>query len=117
VPDECHRRQSRPLGGHENLLRREFHDMTSRSESDIAQVRATASQIVLRLQNDPTFAESIRENPVSTLQAAGLPESSVNDFLHEIDSSAEVAGYIMKTVGVGHEEDECSVTCIFTYLL
>lgn len=80
---------------------------------DMDQARETAKSIAQRVQSDPGFKQQVESDPQGTLTAAGLPESTVNEFMHEgIAQKAietDVSGY-------SHLEPDCSYTCAFTCL-
>lgn len=77
------------------------------SQNEAAQIRAKATEIVQRMQADPAFREQVMENPVTTLQSAGIPDEAINDFTHELGATPEVSGYAMA--------GDCTVlSCIFT---
>lgn len=81
--------------------------MSNPNQNDAAQARARAREIAQRLENEPAFRDQVRESPVSTLTAAGLPEQALPDFLREINVEPEVSGYMMMS-GCGHT---CEITC------
>jgi hypothetical protein len=66
---------------------------------DIEQARATARILAGRVQTDPTFLESILQDPISVLTSAGLPADFVEEFLVRAQLS-EVQGYTMLSCGL-----------------
>lgn len=68
------------------------------------ELRQRAREIVERLKTDESFRRSVEKDPAATLTAAGIPEKGVDEFTHELNEMAEVAGY----VGCPHT---CYVTC------
>jgi hypothetical protein len=66
---------------------------------DLEQLRALARQLANRVQNDPSFAESVLHDPVLALTSAGLPEDFVEEFLARTNLS-EVQGYLSPSCGL-----------------
>jgi hypothetical protein len=66
---------------------------------DIEQARAIARALAQRVQQEPAFAEQIRQDPTSILAAAGLPEEFVEEFLQQ-SQLAEVQGYLSPSCGL-----------------
>ncbi|GCE14649.1 hypothetical protein [Tengunoibacter tsumagoiensis] len=62
------------------------------SDQNLDQLRATARQLVERINSDSSFKEKVEKDPKGTLVAEGLPENAVGEFLHEANLT-DVAGY------------------------
>ncbi|MFW6074702.1 MAG: hypothetical protein ACOC9Y_03850 [Chloroflexota bacterium] len=63
------------------------------------EARETAKQLAHRLIDDPDFGQQVKDNPVATLTAAGLPEEGVDEFLGQFPAMAEVSGYQLEAAG------------------
>jgi hypothetical protein len=69
------------------------------SDNILEQVRAIARILAERAQTDSSFAESILQDPMATLMAAGLPAEFVEEFLARSELS-EVQGYLSPSCGL-----------------
>jgi hypothetical protein len=65
----------------------------------LEQARTIARLLAKRAQDDPTFAEQIREDPYAILSAAGLAEEFVPEFLEQTQLS-EIQGYSSPSCGL-----------------
>jgi hypothetical protein len=63
------------------------------------QLRNLARSLANRVQNEPEFAEQIREDPYAVLNAMGLPEEFVPEFLEQTQLS-EIQGYASLSCGL-----------------
>ncbi|MGH2479478.1 MAG: hypothetical protein ACRDHW_07485 [Ktedonobacteraceae bacterium] len=78
------------------------------SES-IEQMRAKAHELVERMNSDAEFQAQVRQNPESTLVAAGLSAEVVPNFLTETHlREAEVSGYLASWCLITH----CNTTVV-----
>ena len=68
-------------------------------DTDLGRARTMARILAHRAQTDPTFAESILQDPISTLTTAGLPAKFVAEFLERTQLS-EVQGYLSPSCGL-----------------
>jgi len=66
---------------------------------NLEQIRNIARSLARRAQEDPDFAEQIREDPYSVLNTAGLPEGFVPEFLEQTQLS-EIQGYGSPSCGL-----------------
>lgn len=69
------------------------------SDVDIEQTRAIARTLASRALTEPSFAESILQDPIATLTNAGLPADFVEEFLARTQLS-EVQGYFAPSCGL-----------------
>lgn len=78
--------------------------MSTVSTQEFARIRETIDGIVHRAKNDGAYLQQLRDAPVETLQAAGLSDDVIGEFLHEEGGpSAEVMAYM-----------DCVFTCLRT---
>lgn len=71
------------------------------SRQEVAQIRALIDEIAQRARSDGFYMQQLKDAPIETLQAAGLPDGAIEDVLHEGNlSDAEVTGYMF-----------CVITC------
>ncbi len=69
------------------------------SNIDLEQARVLARTLANRAQNDPSFAQRILQDPMTTLTRAGLPADFVEEFLARAELS-EVQGYLSPSCGL-----------------
>jgi hypothetical protein len=68
--------------------------MSTERPTNGEQLRATAETVVARIEQDPDFAQQIRDDPKGALLAAGVPEARINDeLLRAIEKTDDVSGY------------------------
>lgn len=65
----------------------------------LEEARTIARSLARRAQDDPVFAEQVRDNPYTVLNAAGLPEEFVQEFLEQTQLS-EIQGYSSPSCGL-----------------
>lgn len=65
------------------------------SEEELNQIRAAAESVMERARNDEAFLAELREDPITVLQAAGVPEGEARQIgLDELTfGDEEVAGF------------------------
>lgn len=86
--------------------------MSTPRKIDADQIRATANEIVERLKTDQAFATQLKEDPVTALSSAGMPDLAIPLFARELSSSADVSGYMQ-----GFPDPICltiGLSCILT---
>lgn len=88
--------------------------MSTPRRIDVEQVRKTAKEIVERLKTDPAFAAQLKEDPVTTLSSAGMPDLTIPFFVQELSELDDVSGYMQ-----GFPQPICSpigltLSCIYT---
>lgn len=71
---------------------------------DARDARAIARTVIQRVVGDAAFAESLRNDPRTTLISEGFPAWAVDDFVaHDLGLASDVEGYSM---------DRCAVTSL-----
>jgi|SwirhisoilCB2_FD_contig_41_5589963_length_757_multi_9_in_0_out_0_2 hypothetical protein len=73
-------------------------------KQNVQDVREKAREIGQRAKNDPQFMQEIKQDPMSTLEKAGLPQGAAADVVRE-EEGAEVSGYRL---------NDCTITCVST---
>ena len=73
------------------------------TQDQIDQARNQLKSWARTAKSDPGQMQQLKSDPVSTLQAAGVPEFAVGDFLKEEGIEAEVGAYA-----------GCLVSCVCT---
>jgi hypothetical protein len=68
-------------------------------QQSLERIRDIARSLARRAQDDPDFAEQVREDPYSVLNSSGLPEEFVPEFLEQTQLS-EVQGYASPSCGL-----------------
>jgi hypothetical protein len=59
----------------------------------LQQLRTQAQAIAERVKSDPEYLEHIKNDPVATLTAAGVPEDVVTSLIEGKTEEADVSGY------------------------
>jgi hypothetical protein len=77
------------------------------TQAQIDQARTQLKTWARDAKSDPGKMQKLKSDPVSTLQAAGVPEFAVGDFLKEEGIEAEVGAYARCLVSC-----VCSSCCI-----
>jgi hypothetical protein len=67
------------------------------------EIRAKTNEIVDRLKSDAEFRRQVEKDPAGMLQAAGLSEELMSDFVGGFGSAADVEA---------HLPPGCTVTCV-----
>lgn len=70
-------------------------------------VREKAREIGQRAKNDPQFMQEIKQDPMATLEKAGLSQGVAGDIVRE-EEGTEVSGYLRSV------SDGCTLTCVST---
>lgn len=83
--------------------------MSMYTPSEATQVRATAKEIVQRLQDEPAYRQQVKDNPVETLTSSGMPKEAVPLFLQDIGADSEVAGYKLELHNPFDDVGSCNV--------
>jgi hypothetical protein len=65
----------------------------------LERIREIARSLARRVQADPKFAEQVRDDPHTVLNAAGLPDEFVSEFLEQTQLS-EIQGYGSPSCGL-----------------
>jgi hypothetical protein len=66
---------------------------------NLERIRDIARSLARRVQDDPNFAEQVRDDPYLVLSAAGLPDEFVSEFLEQTQIS-EIQGYGSPSCGL-----------------
>lgn len=68
-------------------------------QQNLERIRDIARSLARRALDDPNFAEQVRDDPYPVLNAAGLPEEFVPEFLEQTQLS-EIQGYGSPSCGL-----------------
>ncbi|HET8841552.1 MAG TPA: hypothetical protein VFN35_08800 [Ktedonobacteraceae bacterium] len=68
-------------------------------QHNLERIRDIARSLARRAQDDPKFAEQVRDDPYPVLNAAGLPDEFVSEFLEQTQFS-EIQGYGSPSCGL-----------------
>ncbi|MGA7670734.1 MAG: hypothetical protein WBW04_09955 [Nitrolancea sp.] len=72
------------------------------SEYDLAAAREKVQTIVKHVKSDESYAKELKNDPIGTLQSAGLDDTTIAEFLREEGWSDDVSGYsLLKVQPIG----------------
>jgi hypothetical protein len=77
---------------------------TEWTQEKLAEVREVAIALMERSKTDEDFKKNVQENPIQTLEEAGLPREAVGNFLRDAqifdpEDAPDVDGYVTICVG------------------
>lgn len=79
------------------------------SNEEIAQIRALTESVLEKARNDESYLAQLRDDPVATLQAAGVAEDAANQ-LGVDELQPEVVGFRPKECTYSCDRYSCIVT-------
>lgn len=68
-------------------------------QNSLERIRNIARSLARRVQDDPNFADQVRDDPYAVLKTAGLPDEFVAEFLEQTQLS-EIQGYSSPSCGL-----------------
>ena len=79
------------------------------SNDELAQIRALTESVLEQARNDESYLAQLRNDPVATLQAAGIPEDAAT-YIGLEELQPEVVGFKPKECSISCDRWSCSVT-------